>query len=222
MEHSEILATGLTAAFQFAAAFKSRVRSVEPENRMELWDAGAQWYLQRRLPEAGRPAGWSFEFEKFVATPYALWAYGARPRVVSPGEQAIGKPTKPDGLLRTPAGVFAVELDHGRSPADWKKKLAKASLNLHSDKLRGVIFAFSDESGGKLVTERTAEVERLVRTTGKELVEMLLPLHPPAEPAVNEVAVCLRETYLDTPQRREETAPRVERLIEQLFKYTRS
>lgn len=146
--------TALSASFLFASTIAQIANEKRPNHGLELWDQAIQYWLAKANQEVNLFSDdASFILEK--QNNIEVWQYGVS-ITISSAKQRLW--TLPDGIIKTPREIIALEFDHGENIGRWANQLTKAVRSLASKQINGVLYCFCMEKdlspSGHLFTEQ--------------------------------------------------------------------
>ncbi len=202
-ETGTIFREAVGQAFCFANDVVSVTRKAGFSHSGELWDQAVQRHLWKIIEDGeGEPCfvkGAELLIEKIRGK--SVWEYGIS---IFEGEGATRFFNLPDGLIRTPTSIVALEFEHGKSIGEWGRQLAKAIRSAASSKIDGVLFCFyfKGKSAKSLFLGRkfTPEFQTLLGNAYNKKIGIVtidqeeLSIYP--KPTYPEVADFVRNTYM--------------------------
>ncbi|MSP14945.1 MAG: hypothetical protein EXR62_18550 [Chloroflexi bacterium] len=191
-------------AFQFANEVVYVLRIEEPSHKLELWDQAVQRKLSRIVSKA-EPCfvpGTRLFLEK-TETGRDVWQYGIHVfESYNRGGQRFWN--LPDGVIRTPTAIIAIEFDHGPTIGNWARQLVKAIRSAASPKIEGVLFCFCVDApkstrplfvGEKFTTAFQTLVEAGCNKPVGIITVDQLELSNFSKPTKEEILIFKREVY---------------------------
>ena len=145
----------LSESFSFASQVIRIANEARPKHGLELWDQAVQYKLaklnQQQYPFIDNT---TCILEKQDST--QVWQYGFTITTLSGKNQRLW--TLPEGIIKTPREVIALEFDHGITIGRWANQLVKAVRSLASKQIDGALYCFCMEKNlnesGCLFTEQ--------------------------------------------------------------------
>ncbi len=135
----ELFRLALSNSFSFASYMVQTAQETFPDHKLGLWDQAVQYKLANTSPlEKLFVPGVTLHLEKDDSR--EAWQYGISITERQKKGQRLW--VLPDGIIKTPNQVIALELDHGRNIGKWASQLVKAGRSCASGHIDGVLYCF--------------------------------------------------------------------------------